>query len=360
MLSDSHHATSIVHPESTPRPAPAAEGIWVKAGYGYSETETFYLYPATGGMVYVQMAYSELSYSPLAQVSVLVATPEVTFFKSYNHSGSALKLSPGQGATGYSCEILKVARLPEANGTVTYQLSLKTREITLDATLVEPFPATIRVGDGAVHFPGDAKLSQVFNLRSRVTGTVAIPKSGIVDLAGHGGLVHQHQSIAPHKIGAQWNFAAFQGDQLALSTISGTQPHTAAPFSTLAMTLDGTHYVSTDAQFIVEASEQDKETHYQVPSKVRVVAKAVRAADGDEVEVEGAFAVTPAAVNRVDVLGELPWLIRKAIQLLVSKPYVYQNVAPATASEIVVRRAGAEVARSSGTAFVEVTYTNPQ
>ncbi|KNE69188.1 hypothetical protein AMAG_19880 [Allomyces macrogynus ATCC 38327] len=71
-------------------------------------------------------------------------------------------------------------------------------------------------------------------------------------------------------------------------------------------------------------------------------------------------------VRRIDVLSELPWLLRKAIQVLVSKPYVYQHVVGPGAPDVgetieVVVKKGAEVVvhEKDGTALVEVTFTNP-
>ncbi|KAJ3374651.1 putative cell survival pathways protein [Allomyces arbusculus] len=371
-------------------PVPADDALLIHKGSGYSEALTWYLYPESGGgLAYIQVAYSQVGYlrfgvsiraaiprlkpsfgslSPISQITAYVSTPTTTYFRSENHGGTALVLNDGgTGASGFTCGTgsskITVTRTRINGDDVQYTITLALRDLTGTYTFTQPAGAMVRVNDGTVPVLDGAYLAQAYGLRASVTGTLQIHGKD-VSVAGRGALVHQYQSTAPYKLGAQWGFLAYQGAECAILSISGTTP-TGAAFGTLAIDLKGKRYAASTVAFRIDASEVDPESKYAVATRGVVTAMAT-ADGGDTVEVEARFAMDKRHVRRIDVLSELPWLLRKAIQVLVSKPYVYQHVvgrgAPDVGEtiEVVVKKGGEEVVREKdGTALVEVTFTNP-
>ncbi|KAI9222250.1 oxidative stress survival, Svf1-like protein [Blastocladiella britannica] len=343
----------ITAPIATTSTVPLA---WLKEGSGYSEAQTFYLFPATGGMCYIQVAYSELALSPLAQVTVRVATPTCTYFKSFNNSGSAHKVGSPDRASSTTNDYSVTRTAP---GKIT--VALKNKDVMLNVELEVEEDKLVAVGDGKVMFaqPGAAKpdgfLAQTFGLRAQATGVIMA--GGVAtDAAGAATIVHQHQGVAPHKIGAQWNFFTFASPSVAVTTISGTSPmstYKGERYGTMAVHLrDQGSFVANAVSVTFPTTNVDAATGYAVPTTFVLTATLN---NGHTVEASGSLDF--AAVNRVDVLGELPWLLRKAVQLLVSKPFVYQFVQPS--SVVVKDAAGNVVAQETSAGMFEVTYTNP-
>ncbi|KAI9188083.1 putative cell survival pathways protein [Blastocladiella emersonii ATCC 22665] len=336
-------------------PAPVVSNTdlaWLKQGSGYSEAQTFYITPASGGLVYVQVAYSEVSVSPLAQVTVRVATPAVSFFKSFNNSGSALKVAAdGVSAT---CNDYSVTKQGD-----NLLVALRDKEVVANLTVALTRDNTLQVGDGKIHFaaPGAGKpdgfLLQTFGVRGVASG-VLMANGTTLDLAGAATVVQQHQGISPHKIATQWNFFTFSSANLSLSTISGTTPSTyqAEKFGTVAANVRGESAVAAAVELEFPSSAVDPSNSYAVPKEFMLT---TTLSNGHTVEASAPLDF--ARVNRIDVLGQLPWLVRKAVQYFVSKPFVYQFVE--TAHVVVRDAAGNVVVDESASAMFEVSFTNP-
>lgn len=93
-----------------------------------------------------------------------------------------------------------------------------------------------------------------------------------------------------------------------------------------AVVLDG-QLISVSPTGTVEVLEDDldEETGYMAPVKLRYTFEGKTLDGSDPVHVS--LTTTPAtsqSFEKLDLLAELPWLVRKALQLLISKPFVFQ------------------------------------
>jgi hypothetical protein len=165
------------------------------------------------------------------------------------------------------------------------------------------------------------------------------------------------QGIAPHKLGSQWNFLNFQSPSISAATISGISSplYSGEKFSTLVVQTEKDRHASTESLVSLMETVEDKSTGYKVPLKAKVDSTWV-SEEGKQMSLQVNLSLNHQEMHKVDILGELPWLVRKAIQLLVSKPFVYQFVETA---ELILKEDGVEILREEGTALFEVTYTNP-
>ncbi|ORZ36726.1 oxidative stress survival, Svf1-like protein [Catenaria anguillulae PL171] len=345
--------TAVALPQTIPTPAAVA---WLKEGSGYSETQTFYLFPATGGLCFVQLAYSEVSLSPLAQVTVYISTPSCSYFKSFNNSGSALKVAAGDRA-GSTCNDYSVT----SAGDGKFVIALKNKEVVANLTVDLSAESTLKVGDAKVHFTpkGGAKpdgyLATTYGTRGTASGVI-MANGAAVDVSGRATLVHQYQGISPHKIATQWNFFTFATPSISLTTVSGTTPATynSETFATLAADVTGLgSLVATEQSLEFPTTAVDATTGYAVPKTFKM-----HSVLNNGYTLEASGNLDFGKVNRIDVLGELPWLVRKAVQYFVSKPFVYQYV-DGSAKVVVKDAEGKVVAEEQGVGMFEVSFTNP-
>ncbi|KAL7750088.1 putative cell survival pathways protein [Sorochytrium milnesiophthora] len=373
-MSHSHHNAAqgdlppVVLPASTKTEVGLQDVQWIRKGYGLSETQTFYLFPKEGGFVLLQVAYSEISYSPLTQVTLYIKTPSLTFYKSASYGGSSLVVSP----QGFVCEAVTVEMQENANGLLTFLVSHKSKEAVMEFRL-ELTDKVMQTGDGLVRLntgsTEDGTVLQQYGVRGNLTGHIMANKT-MCTLDGYGTYLHQLQGIKPHLIASKWTQFTFQSDKLAVSTTSGHTPkhYGSSFFSTLAMRLSQDNHLytltSTNTQLTTLATAVDPHTGYEIPTSFRVTASgqaSVAPADSTAaptLEIETTFALDHAAWHRIDVLSEMPWLVRKAIQLLVANPYVYQFVVDHC--EVVVKKDGKVLTTEKGRAMFELSFTNPE
>jgi hypothetical protein len=104
---------------------------------------------------------------------------------------------------------------------------------------------------------------------------------------------------------------------------------------------------------------KDEETEYEIPKKVKFTwkGKTIKENDADEAKDVDIVMVVPTTnlIDKIDVLAEIPYVIRKLVQTFVVKPYIYQWLDAATA-EITI--AGEETIKTEGKIFQELVFVS--
>ncbi|KAJ1501287.1 putative cell survival pathways protein [Coelomomyces lativittatus] len=242
-----------------------------------------------------------------------------------------------------------------------------TKDYALEWTFVFPFALLQLDQDGTVHF-GDpiGGLHQVFGLKAKVQGQFQDKRNkSSHSLCGEGTFVHQYQETSPHKIANRWQFINFVSPHLSMVTISGLTPKALhqETFGTLALhyldPITQTYHsaVSSHIEYSFLNTLKDTPTNYLVPQQLEVQAHLTND-NGEPLLLTLHFAnLNFNQVFRVNVLNELPWLVRKAIQLLFANPVVYQFLEQVSL-KLQKKDSNVILAEVSGSAIFELTYTN--
>ncbi|KAJ1503997.1 hypothetical protein HMI54_007531 [Coelomomyces lativittatus] len=170
---------------------------------------------------------------------------------------------------------------------------------------------------------------------------------------------------SPHKIANRWQFINFVSPHLSMVTISGLTPKALhqETFGTLALhyldPITQTYHsaVSSHIEYSFLNTLKDTPTNYLVPQQLEVQAHLTND-NGEPLLLTLHFAnLNFNQVFRVNVLNELPWLVRKAIQLLFANPVVYQFLEQVSL-KLQKKDSNVILAEVSGSAIFELTYTN--
>ena len=93
---------------------------------------------------------------------------------------------------------------------------------------------------------------------------------------------------------------------------------------------------------------KDKGTDYQIPTALKMNLKEFNGNGQLELKVEKLN-----LISKVDVLGELPFLLRKIIQLMVSKPFLFLYYQPSTLNLV---SENGERSSHTGLLYSEISY----
>lgn len=230
-----------------------------------------------------------------------------------------------------------------------------------------------------------------------------ITKGGAIDAKGKGMFVHAIQGMRPNLVAAKWNFANFQAHDDKLGRVSGvmmeftTTPDYGSAESTDAprqsLTVNIGSIVANDKLVAVTAATRragaadsepsrnsdsfvkhfdktlDQDTGYQAPQIIEYhwqgplldtssgkgdVHKQVEAKLKVELGKPYPSSETHGLVDKVDVLAEIPYMVRKLVNYVAgTKPYIYQTLNPAT---LAITIPGQDSAQVNGTLFEEHTF----
>lgn len=352
---------NVVSPSSSVHTLSLSPNTWNLSGSGFSEAETFYLWPKSGGFILLQLAYSEVvSMFPASHISLRVATPTISFFKSTSMSGNAFKSSHANSKIECGSFTLNKSITPQ--GQLVIRLDQKTNDYTFSITLTHALGDLTQVGDGNVRFgQGLGALQQTYGLKAHVQGHLYVGKH-MCDLEGEGTTVHQYQASAPHKIADRWHFINYVSPDLSLVTISGVTPKSMQrdTFGTLVLrykdpvTQASRTAVSSSLQLPFLRTTKDDDAGYTLPTQLQVQSELIN--DLQEpltLTIQFSLLQTPF---RIKVLNELPWLLRKATQVLFANPIIYHYLEPMQLH--LSKPSGETIASVSGPALLEITYTN--
>ncbi|TPX33263.1 hypothetical protein SmJEL517_g03841 [Synchytrium microbalum] len=298
-----------------------------------TEGQTFYIHTNSGAFGIIQVVYSTMSMSPSVQLSAVYHKGDGTSKRStFSHNGTDFIMSEDRRST--TCQQASI-KFNEKD--LSYKVKYDAGpDLVFDISFV-PVDGGFQMADSGTSFSSadDAGyVSTRFIPKGTVKGTVTIDGS-TVSCDGAGLMVHAVQ-MNPHHV-ARWNFGDLQaGDdglmfyQFELPDGQDFEVNLVATGAivrknkTIGITLDGS---VTHVQ-----RKMDDAFGYNIPTKV-TVALTGKTTDGKNEDVKIDMTLSPGeCTDKIDLLSELPWIIRTFVQTFLSKPIVYQWFQDAKAS----------------------------
>ncbi|KAI9477951.1 MAG: oxidative stress survival, Svf1-like protein [Benjaminiella poitrasii] len=215
-----------------------------------------------------------------------------------------------------------------------------------------------KVGEGKTYLGNNNAgfVSHKFWPRAHAKGTFIVNKA-VHEIEGDGMFIHAIQGMQPHLIASHWNFVNFHSDRVSLGTMrfQTTKQYGAAHVNQGSLMLDG-RLLMVSVENGVELLDlvKDDETDYDIPKKVKLSWKGKTIEDNKEVSVVMTVKVKNL-VDKIDVLTEIPYVIRKLMQTFVVKPYIYQWLDKATAE---IKIGDDPVILSEGYCFQELVFVS--
>jgi len=194
-----------------------------------------------------------------------------------------------------------------------------------------------KIGEGKSFF-GDGYVSHKFWPACKVSGMMIV-EGQAHDMAGEGTFVHAIQGMRPHLVASKWSYVDFTGNnaeshrKARLSLIQFTTPEYYGNVTVAqgSIVVDGELVgvaVNNKTEFV--KTEFDEETGYNPPTEVNYVWEG-KTIEGSK-PFKAVLNVKPKGLcQKVDLLAEIPWALRKIVATFVAKPIIYQWYDDATA-----------------------------
>lgn len=246
----------------------------------------------------------------------------------------------------------------------TYKLNMTHPElvVSLDFTRVDQ---GFKVGEGKTYLGGDKAtaagiVSHKFWPRAAAKGTFIVDQK-IYDIEGEGMFIHAIQGMQPHLIASNWNFVNFQSDKASIGMMQfqTTKQYGSININQGSLVLnDKLVCVSIENGVELLDLKKDEDTDYDIPQKIKLTwkGKTIKQEENEEPKDVSIVMVveTKNLIDKIDILAEIPYFIRKLVQSLILKPYIYQWLDRATA-EITV---GDEKTVTEGHCFQELVFVS--
>ncbi|KAI9033352.1 oxidative stress survival, Svf1-like protein [Hyaloraphidium curvatum] len=326
---------------------------WVLEPSFATEGQTFYLNLDDGSFALLQMVYSTMGLTASVQTSCRVYRPSTGMnkMKTASHWASVAEFSEDKMSVRGS--VVNFEFDPAKFGyRVTADID---GEVQFDFEFVF-------VGGGITtktYFNETEDTGYIFHKlvpRATVTGSITVDGEKI-DAAGTGFFVNVVQ-LNPQNV-KRWNFYSFTSPSVSVMMMQFIMPegydYSVSTVNRSVVVLDGKLLtVSVDALADIVESEEDEETGYHAPVRIRYSIAGQGLDSGEDVRISAE--TTPASCEsfeKLDLLSELPWLVRKALQLLISKPFLFQYIENASKLELEV---GGEKKVVEGRIFEETVF----
>ncbi|KAJ1926262.1 putative cell survival pathways protein [Tieghemiomyces parasiticus] len=351
----------------TPFTAVTADDLkWTASGTG-SETQTFYFNTDGGVAGFFQLAWANVGIITTVEVNAAFSNGTTPIFQTFN--GGKITLSKDRLSA--SCKGLTIKNSLSSNPTGSPQVA--TVEVVLDGgsdlqghLSFQLTNEGYKVGDAGCFYMGNQSpldgpaagqtnnyIKHVYLPAAAVQGSIKIKGGQSFDMTGRGMFIHAHSDMKPYTVSQRWNFAYFVGEDVGLNMLQfiTTDKHGKVRVNKGALTL-GDRVAAVTHESHVDASqfERDPETGYEIAQHVEYIWEG-RTLDGDK-PFTAQIKVRPTRlIVKLNILRQVPYLLRKIIEALITKPYIYEWFDEATAT-ITIDGQTREVA---GRMFHEVT-----
>ncbi|KAJ1940495.1 putative cell survival pathways protein [Linderina macrospora] len=335
---------------------------WLRDSTG-SETQTLYFHLENGVVGFVQIAWAYLALTTTIETNSMVYVPgHDCVFET--HNGHHLKV--GKDSQQYECKGLAMGWNSDYTKlTVKYTAGRERSSKGMSAQF--EFKRTAdgyKIGDGKNHI-GDGTAAHYFYPAGTVTADCEIHGKKF-KASGVGLFIHAHSgNIMPYNVGAEWNMSFFTGqrsdkldgprDTDTFHVLQYTTPESvgAVNCSQAGLTRDGKlHAVFWENQ--IEFHERHKDPNgsgYKIPDRVKITSVG-KTVDGKT--VKATFDARPSKrLHDIDVLGEMPFVIKRLVQALITKPFIFERYEEN--AKITVEIEGEEPYEIVGSAFHELT-----
>ncbi|KAI7872432.1 oxidative stress survival, Svf1-like protein [Spinellus fusiger] len=333
---------------------------WALASGSSTENQVFYITTKTGGFAFIQLIHSNIGlWNPTISFTCRFydAQSNTNEFKNINMS-SKFELSADRRSV--KTDNVNITMDPSLTA---YQVQVTHPDlvVALDFTRVD---LGFKVGEGKTYLGGDQGsaagfVSHKFWPKAAAKGTFIINKQ-LHEIEGEGMFIHAIQGMQPQLIASNWNFVNFQAKEASLSMMqfTTTKQYGAVEINQGSLVLnDKLVCVSVDNHVELLDLEKDPETEYNIPKKIKLSWRGKTIAKEDEELKDVSIVLTVDVknlVDKIDVLSEIPWFLKKLVQTFVVKPYIYQWLDTATA-EITV---GEEKVQVQGNCFQELVFVS--
>ncbi|KAJ3075139.1 putative cell survival pathways protein [Podochytrium sp. JEL0797] len=320
---------------------------------GKTETATFYLSFEGGVFAMLQMIYSAIGLKPDVMVVCRVYHPDGTKEgDSLHHSSHSMKLSDNKLSA--SCEEMSIKHIAASNGYhVTFNLS---KETMFDIDFI-PSDDPFKIGTGQAFFGKDERdgyAQAAFMPKAKITGTMTL--AGQTSECKGEGLFHHVIQSKPQNV-SRWNFVNFQNEADALMLYEFDLPKSGD--SSGIVTSQGcivrngkTFAITTDNRALHVQTATDPMSKYDIPTQILAVWKGKTLDDGVDVKIE-ISTMLDNNLERIDVLAELPFFLRKLIQKFVTAPFVFSWYERNAVAKMTV---GDQVSEIEGNVLVECSF----
>ncbi|PIA16897.1 hypothetical protein COEREDRAFT_86656 [Coemansia reversa NRRL 1564] len=351
------------HPIATQ--AVPADFAWLRDSTG-SETQTLHFHLENGCTGYVQIAWAYLALTTTIQTNAMFALPgQPCVFET--HNGHNLKVK--NNSQEYECKGLAMSWNKDYTKlSIKYTAGRERSPKGATATLEFVRKSDgYKIGDGK-NYIGDGIAQHSFYPTGEVTaqGEVGGTKFESKGLAM---FVHAHSgNIMPYNVGAEWNTVFFVGHPESIpvdqrttansSTYHVLQYTTPKSYGSVSCSnagltdSNGLRAIFSNTQVEHHDLVEDKNgSGYSLPDRV-VFTSTGKTVDGKSAKV--VFDSKPTQrLHDIDVLREMPYVLRRLVQALITKPFVFERLEKDTKVRIEIE--GEEPYTLVGVAFDELT-----
>ncbi|KAJ2162062.1 putative cell survival pathways protein [Coemansia sp. RSA 552] len=359
-------AASLVH-EGHPIATQAvpADFAWQRDSTG-SETQTMYFHLDNGTVGFVQIAWAYLALTTTIETNAMFYVPgHKCVFET--HNGHHLKV--GKGSQEFECKGLAFAwNKDQSVLKVKYTAGRLRNDKGVTATFEFVRQSNgYKIGDAKNHI-GEGTAAHYFYPAGEVSASGEINGSKF-KARGSGLFIHAHSAnIMPYNVGAEWNMSFFVGHPQAMPA-DQRSPATASTFHVLQYTTPKSYgSVNCSNAGLTEQNRlkavlwdttvehydmvpDENGSGYELPKRV-VFTSTGKTVDGKSVRV--IFDAKPSMrLHDIDVLHEMPYVIRRLVQALITKPFIFERFEDQ--SHVRVEIEGEEPYTLVGVAFHELT-----
>ncbi|RKP11046.1 oxidative stress survival, Svf1-like protein [Thamnocephalis sphaerospora] len=298
---------------------------WTTPPGSCSETQTVYLLTEDNALFFIQLAYANAGFGATVQTSFRYFhhPTKNNIFRTHSCYSSDFKLSSDR--LSVNCKPISI-QLNEARDEYTFLLEKGKERIRLQMKLVD---RGYKLGKGRTYYGKDESASYVSHRwfpRNVCSGTAYVDGKEY-SLKGHGTFIHAFSGMKPHLVASKWHMATFHSPRAAVNLIQFQTPPRHGSINVIqgSLVLDNKLLaVTVDNDVDVLDSELDPHTGYYPATHLRLRWRG-RTLEDTPRALEISMEVHPTILcDRIDVLSELPWMVRKLVQALVAKPFVYE------------------------------------
>ncbi|KAI8323546.1 hypothetical protein GQ54DRAFT_316659 [Martensiomyces pterosporus] len=356
-------AASLVHdghPVATQ--AVPKDFAWQRDSTG-SETQTMYFHLENGCVGFVQIAWVYLALTTTVETNAMFFAPgHPCVFET--HNGHNLKVR--NDSQQYECKGLAMSWNDDYTKlSVKYTAGKERHSKGVEASF--EFTRTsdgYKIGDGKNHI-GDGTAAHYFYPAGTVVAECNIGGTKFKS-QGVGLFIHAHSgNIMPYNVGAQWNMCFFTGqregatdgqkDTDTFNLLQYVTPENVGKVncSNAGLTQDGklkAVFWENKVEFHDEIKDENG-SGYMLPQRV-VITSEGKTVDGKRVKLT--YDARPSQrLHDIDVLGEMPFVIRRLVQALITKPFIFERYEDSAKIRIEIE--GEEPYNIVGVAFHELT-----
>ncbi|KAF9147522.1 putative cell survival pathways protein [Linnemannia schmuckeri] len=299
---------------------------WTIAATASTETQTFYCITDQGNFGHVQLIHSNLGIwgAPASvQMTARFRGNGISKFFSVNLTNFALSADKLSASTN----LMSITMSPDGQ---KFTIQVTNPPDLIVSLTFERTTKGYKIGEGKSFF-GDGYVSHKFWPSCKVSGMMIV-EGKAQDMTGEGTFVHAVQGMRPHLVASKWSYVDFRGNntetnnKAKLSLIQFTTPeyYGSSTVTQGSLVFDGQLVgVAVDNKTEAVATEYDEETGYNPPTEVNYVWEG-KAIEGGK-SFKAVLNVKPKGLcQKVDLLAEIPWALRKIVSTFVAKPIIYQ------------------------------------